>query len=183
MNNKQEIHPLFSDLSLWLFIYAISYAFFHILPAFLRFDIKNGFMVAELFDLFTPFVMVIVVYKLYSILVTSARQESGVLNFLTMKIILIFGAVTFVEGHGMHLSANALARLIDPSATPSLYSLNYFFDEVLGHILWDSGIIILSIGIILLGFKLNGDPASKFRIIPIAVASIVYGFTYFVNAV
>lgn len=173
----------FSQLSLWLFIYAAAYAFMNIMPVFLRFDIKNGFMVAELFDLFTPFVMVFLVYKLYTLLTAGSRQEGGVLNLLTVKIILIFGAVTFVEGHGMHLSANALARLIDPSATPALFSLNYFFDEILGHILWDSGIIFLSIGLILLGFRLNGDSGSKPPIIPIAIASLIYGFTYFVNAV
>ena len=83
----------------------------------------------------------------------------------------------------MHLSANAIARHLTPSKDLSLFVLNYSFDEIMGHIFWDSGIIILSLGIILVGFNIDQKKLSSPKQALILLASLIYGFTYFVNAV
>ena len=83
----------------------------------------------------------------------------------------------------MHLSANAVARHLTLMKDSPLYELTYFFDEVLGHILWDSGIILLSLGLILLGLIPNEKNKQHPNRIFIVLGSILYGFTFFVNGV
>jgi uncharacterized membrane protein len=168
-NNKNSI-------SIWLLIYCVCYGFFHIMPTFLSWEIKNRLVVGDIFDIATPFVMVLLVYQLYRIMKAGSHVHPVAL------VLAIFGAIVFIEGHGMHLSANAIARhFVSPAAqaTP-LYGLVYFFDETLGHILWDSGVILLSISIILMGAHVT-VPA-RFPLL-IIIGSLIYGFTYFVNAI
>jgi len=174
LENKNQ-----SNLSFWLFSYGLVYPIFHILPAFLNFEIKHRFMVADLFDLFTPFVVIFFVYKIY--------QNLNLLYFekkspLLVKIILIIGAIIFIEGHGIHLSANAIHRHLNPNENRSLYALTYFFDETIGHIMWDSGIIILSLGLIFSSQKKDIEEKSLIFGL-ILIGAMFYGFTYFVNAV
>jgi hypothetical protein len=83
----------------------------------------------------------------------------------------------------MHLSANAIARHLSDARDTPVYSLTYFFDEVLGHILWDSGIVVLSLGLIVMGLHIGHGIADRPRVLLMGIASLVYGFTYFVNAV
>ena len=139
-------------------------------------------MVADVFDILTPFVMVFLIYKIYGILLSGAKGNSD-LKTQSAVIILILGAITFVEGHGMHLSANAISRHLTSMKDSSLFSLAYFFDETLGHILWDGGIILLSIGLIVIAFNSNGDRTSNPKLPLTLFASLVYGFTYFCNGV
>ena len=98
-------------------------------------------------------------------------------------IILIFGAISFVEGHGMHLSANAIARHLTSAKDSSLFALDYSFDEIMGHLFWDSGVILIAFGMILVGFQINPQKLANTKQALIVLASLIYGFTYFVNAV
>ena len=183
LKNSQIAQSRYDNLSLWLLIYASSYAFFHIMPAFLNFEIKNRLMIADVFDILTPFVMVFLIYKIYRIQLMEARGNSNSTVKSIAVIILILGAITFVEGHGMHLSANAIARHLTPTKDSPLYALDYFFDEILGHILWDGGIILLSVGLLVIAFNSNEDKASNPKLLLTIFASLFYGFTYFVNGV
>ena len=167
----------------WLFTYAVIYAFFHILPAFLNYEIKNLLMIADIFDILTPFAMVFVIYRIYSMLLPHIRIDSSFPVRSVTVVILILGAITFVEGHGMHLSANAIARHLTELKDSSLFALDYSFDEIIGHIFWDSGIVILSLGIILVGLYIDQKKISSPKQALIVLASLIYGFTYFVNAV
>ena len=167
-------------LSLWIFIYSFCYTFFHILPVFLNYELKNRLMFADVFDILTPFVMIFLIVKIWHIL---SKNKSEMLKNRTRTsacVLSLVGAISFVEGHGMHLSANALDRYLDAMHGTPLYCLNYFFDEILGHILWDAGFILLSIGFILAAGKY---PQKTIKFILIVFAAILYGFTYFVNAV
>jgi hypothetical protein len=183
MESKQPSISSYDRLTLWLFTYAFVYAFFHILPSFLNYEIKNLLMIADVFDILTPFVMIFVLYRIYLMMLPHARINSSLSVKSVALIILILGAITFVEGHGMHLSANAIARHLTPSKDLSLFALDYSFDEILGHIFWDSGIIILSLGIILVGFHIDQKKLSRPKQGLIILAALIYGFTYFVNAV
>jgi len=53
------------SIDVWLFMFGLNYAFWHLTVAVLNFEIKNKLMVAELFDLLTPFVMTFLIFKLY----------------------------------------------------------------------------------------------------------------------
>lgn len=177
---NQIAHSSSYKLSLWLLIYAFNYALFHILPSFLNYEIDNCLMIADLFDIFTPFVMIFLIYKIYRILTSNSVETAKSFPRYIIRVILILGLVAFVEGHGMHLSANAIARHLIGMEGSSLFALVYFFDESLGHILWHSGIVLLSVGLILMGLDnqmLNVKP------ILTIFASLLYGFTYFVTAV
>lgn len=183
MKSDQTTITSYDSLALWLFAYAFIYAFFHILPAFLKFEIKNLLMIADVFDILTPFFMVFMIYRIYLMLLPHIKIDSSFPVKSVAVIIFVFGAITFVEGHGMHLSANAIARHLTPSRDLSLFALDYSFDEVMGHIFWDSGILILSLGIILVGFHMGQKKLSSPKQAWIILASLIYGFTYFVNAV
>jgi hypothetical protein len=173
----------YDRLVLWLFIYGLVYAFFHILPAFLNYEIKNLLMIADIFDILTPFVLIFVIYRIFLMLTSQMSSESRFSVKPVAVTILIFGGISFVEGHGMHLSANAIARHLTEAKETSLFALDYSFDEILGHIFWDSGIIILSLGMILLGSHIDEKKISSTKQALLVVASSIYGFTYFVNAV
>jgi len=140
-------------------------------------------MIGDVFDFLTPFVLVFMVYRIYLILLPHIGKNSNTLVKSAAVIILIFGAISFVEGHGMHLSANAIARHLTSMKDSSLFALDYSFDEIMGHIFWDSGIIILSLGITFVGFHIDPKKLSNMKQALILLASLIYGFTYFVNAV
>ncbi len=127
--------------------------------------------------------MVFLIYKIYGILLSGAKGNSVSKTQSAVVIILILGVITFVEGHGMHLSANAISRHLTTIKDSPLFSLDYFFDEILGHILWDGGIILLSIGLLVIAFYYNEDKTSNPKLPPIIFASLFYGFTYFCNGV
>ena len=116
MKSDQTTIFSYDRLALWLFIYASVYAFFHILPAFLNYEIKNLLMIADVFDILTPFVMIFVIYRIYLMLLPQIRIDSSFPVNSVAVIILIFGGISFVEGHGMHLSANAIARHLTQDA-------------------------------------------------------------------
>jgi hypothetical protein len=183
LNSHQSSISSYDRLTHWLFTYAFIYAFFHILPAFLNYEIKNLLMIADVFDILTPFVMVFTIYRIYLMLLPHIRLDSSFPVKSVAVIILIFGAISFVEGHGMHLSANAIARHLTSAKDSSLFALDYSFDEIMGHIFWDTGIALLSLGIILVGFNIDQKKLSGPKYPLIILASLVYGFTYFVNAV
>ncbi len=183
LKSNQTNHFPDDKLSLWLFIYAFNYAFFHIIPVLLNYEIKNRLMVGDLFDILTPFAIVFVAYKIFQILSSNTSRSSNPSARPLVTGILILGAITFVEGHGMHLSANAIARHLAPMKGSPLFTLDYLFDEKLGHILWDSGIALLSFGLILIGSNFNQARALNPKPILTILASLIYGFTYFVNAV
>lgn len=183
LKKDQSIYNNSNGLTTWLLLYASSYAFFHIIPAFLIFDIKNGLMVADLFDLITPFIMALLIYRIYRILLPLIAK--GISSFFRwiINILLIFGIITFVEGHGMHLSANAIARYLTPAKDFPIFNLTYYFDEILSHIFWGGGLILLSVGIVLMGFAMSKESLSEHRYGSILTGSLLYGFSYFVNAV
>jgi hypothetical protein len=183
MKSDQTTISSYEKLTHWLFTYTFVYAFFHILPAFLNYEIKNLLMIADIFDILTPFVMIFVIYRIYLMLLPNIRIDSSFPVKSVAVIILIFGAISFVEGHGMHLSANAIARHLTEVKDSSLFALDYSFDEILGHIFWDGGIVILSLGIILVGVYIDQKKVSTQKQALILLASLIYGFTYFVNAV
>jgi len=176
MANKNVDINNIRNVTRWLFIYSLCYGFFHIMPTFFGWEIQHKLVIGDIFDMTTPFVMIFLAYKLYRIIKSESHVSQEAL------VLAIFGAIVFIEGHGIHLSANAIARhfLSYTSQTTPHYALIYFFDETLGHIFWDSGIILLSISFMLMGTRVIKPTRVPALVI---LGSLIYGFTYFVNAI
>jgi hypothetical protein len=169
-------------IELWILIFAVIYAFLHIMPALLTDSIRYMFTVGDLLDLFTPLVMIFLIYKLYRLLVHDKDKMIKQKSILA-EVVLITGSVLFLEGHGIHLSANAIFRHIIEQEGADIYKLTYFLDETLSHILWDCGLILISIGLMMLAARV---PLKKYKDVKqfvIISAAVFFGFTFYVDAV
>ncbi|MGH7600257.1 MAG: hypothetical protein ACREOI_28215 [bacterium] len=178
MHGKTEPTTSTSNLSTWLILFAFAYAFMHVMPAFLTHDIKNHLTTGDLLNFFTPFAVIALVWKLYFVIRASLQAASDRMIKPT-TVILFFSSIFYVNGQGMNLSANAIARhLHDMEGTP-VYWLDYFFDEHLGHIFWHSGVLGISISFLLLAANLQTIPTNWLAL----AGAPFYGFAYFTDAV
>ena len=171
-------HPGLSPAN-GLALYGGLFAFFHILPAFLNFPVWNKLMVADLFDLTTPFVLSFAVWR---VLLAFARGEGRGWS-TAVKGLAFLGVILFVEGHGIHLSANAIHRHLPPFPPSAVERLTDFFDERLGHILWDSGNLLLGLSILFQNLSGRGESRSPWTDPGLLAGAAAYGFTLFANAV
>lgn len=181
-NLKKKLESGNPRIDIWLFIFGLNYAFWHLTVAVLNWEIKNKLMVAELFDLLTPFVMTFFILKLYLLIRQPIRNSEKKGIQIAGLVLVVLGLIFFIEGHGIHLSANAIARHLKGREGLPIFNLTYFFDEILGHVLWDGGLVIISIALLILAFAEKRDNPKKLSN-PIVVGSCFYGFTYFCNAV
>jgi hypothetical protein len=178
MPDKIESQNRTSNLPTWLFLFAFAYAFMHVVPAFLTHDIKNHLTTGDLLNFFTPFVVIPVVWKLYFIIRANLQAVSDRTIKLAV-IIILFSSILYINGQGMNLSANAIARhLVGMEQTP-LYWLDYFFDERMGHIFWHLGILGISVGFLLIAANLQTIPISWLTL----AGAPFYSFAYFTDAV
>lgn len=173
-------------LSVALLIYSFLYCFFHItpalLPGFMRLPISWG----DALDFLTPFVIIPAVYWIYSQIKVSHESEAnnhGLLARRAAKIILAAGCLLYVNGHGIHLSANSIARLLESQKGSKLFKAVYLYDEVISHFMWDGGVFLISIGFIVGAMKILWSPLSKTSFITALVGAIFYGFTFAVNGI
>ena len=96
-------------------------------------------------------------------------------------------ATLWVSGHSQHLAANSIHNLSDKLteagsldiAGTDLFTLIYFFDERLSHILWYSGIVGLAAVLIEREYTAPAQaPTAWWAAI---LAGVIYGFTYFAS--
>ena len=83
-------------------------------------------------DLVTPYV--VVGPALVVLARTGAPQRAWALA--------LAGAVVFTQGHGLHLSANAISFTQGPAAPA------YLWDEQVGHHLWFAGLVLLLVVVV-----------------------------------
>lgn len=132
-------------------VFALSVFVLHQLPT-----VVGG--AEEWVDLLTPFG----VLGAAGWLLAGLRPRPGVLALAAVA------AVLYVDGHGIHLSANAI-NSVAPGATA------HFWDEVWGHLEWHSGWFLL------LGALVAAEPARLGR--PALLGSALLGWTLFTNTV
>lgn len=164
------------QLSILIFIFALSFAILLITPTFLtkQSSIFLLLRVGEVLDLITPIILIPIYWMLFQVKTSSypARKE--------MIIFLIFTAF-WAQGQGMRLSANAISHLLENTKMTDVYMLTYFFDEILSHYIWQIGIIGLTI---LLLFRQWHYPfKEQSGIFLEVIAGIIYGITYFIIVV
>jgi hypothetical protein len=160
-------------LSAIILLFAIAFAIFLIGPPLLSkpFDPHPVMTAADVFDIFTPLVLLPLYWLLYRKCQPEPATMSGIVLFF------IFAAF-WAQGQGMHLSANSIGHLLYGMEATDIYKLTYFYDEVLSHYLWHFGIIGLSA---LLIFRQRKNPFTEepATLWPVILAGIIHGFTFF----
>ena len=160
-------------LSIVIMIFTIAFTVFFIGPPFL--DIPFApyplMKVADVFDVLTALVLL----PLYWLLLRMGQPKP--IELSGMVIFFIFAAL-WVQGQGMHLSANSIHHLLGGMETTDIYGLTYFYDEVLSHYIWHIGIMGLSAFIIYRHWR-NPYTDEQAPLWPIVLAGLIHGFTMF----
>jgi hypothetical protein len=167
-------------ISLLTLVFPFLSLVFITLLVFLRFKFPPYPLVSyqDVFDILTPLALIPVYWLLF-------KYAGGDPPRLAEEIVFLVFAALWVEGQGMHLSANSIDNLIDALARsqvfnikPSdIYSLTYFFDEHLGHTLWHIGMIGLAVLLVYREWRRPAGASTTWW--QAILAGIIYGFTYF----
>lgn len=170
MNMRQTDDP-----SRWLFLFGLAYAFMHAAPIFLTVEIENRLTWGDILAIFTPLIVVLSGWQLYSIAPSDTSDPRPAAAFWLM----LASSLLYAGGQGMNLAANAIARHLTDQETTPLFHLTYFFDETLGHIIWHAGMVGITVALLVRtqfhqGF---GSQALCF------LGAALFSFAYFTDAV
>ena len=167
-------------VSLLTLIFALLSLVFIILLVFLRFKFWLYPLMSnqDVFDILTPLVLIPIYWLLFKHAAGDGSDPVEEISFLVL-------AGFWVEGQGMHLSANSIDNLIETLAhnqvidikPTDIYRLTYFFDEHLSHYLWHIG--ILGLAALLIYREWHRPPGIATAWWAAILAGIIYGFTYF----
>ena len=160
-----------------ILIFAILSAVFIIAPAFLnrQFALYPLIKEGDVLDLLTPLVLIPLYWSLFNLSRDRSPSQKEILAFLVLTGL-------WVEGQGMHLAANSIGHLIQPSVSNEIKTLTHFYDEILSHYIWHFGIVGLSALLIYRQWKnpfFNKRSELRLEI----GAGIIYGFVYFIDVV
>jgi len=161
-------------LSFLILVFAILFAVFFIVPPLLsqQFSPYPLMKMGDIFDILTPLVLIPLYWLLYRLNEEKKATLSGVILFVVL-------AALWVEGQGMHLSANSIGHLLKDMKGSDAYHLTFFYDEVLSHYLWHFGIVGLS-ALLLWRQWHNPFREERARIWMLILAGVIYGITFFV---
>jgi hypothetical protein len=169
-------------------LYGLFLAFFHLLPPFLTRFFLWPLSWGDTIDFLTPFAVLFFAYGLYSRLNRISKSSlnpvssAPSLNILA-KVILAVGFLSYVEGHGLHLSANSIARLLQGMEGTNVFKATYLFDEVISHFIWIVGLYLISLGLVLLAWRLSFQPLIRKSLILLSAGAVLYGFTFTLEAI
>jgi hypothetical protein len=157
--------------SLLILIFAVLFAVFFIGPPLLSGECRLYTLMTtgDAIDVLTPLVLL----PLYWLLFRRKNMEIKTAGFIAFAVL----AALWAMGHGMHLSANSIKHLMGGLEGTDLYDLAYFYDEVLSHYLWHTGIAGLSALIIYEQWRWRPEEEGKLWVI--ILASVIYGFSFF----
>jgi hypothetical protein len=165
------------NLSILTLVFAVAFFVMIVGPALINQQfslyplIKNG----DVLDIFTPLVLI----PLYWLLFKVGKNENPGSRETVVFLIL---AAFWVEGQGMHLSANSIGHLLEDVTDEDILTLTYFYDEILSHYLWHFGIVGLSALLIARQWRnpLTGEGNAWWAVI---IGGIIHGFNYFISIV
>ncbi len=157
--------------------FAIAFAVLFIAPPLLSqpFSPYPLMKAGDVFDLLTPLILIPLYWLLYRMDREGAPNLSEVLVFLVL-------AAFWVEGQGMHLSANSIGHLLKEIRGSDAYTLTYFYDEVLSHYLWHFGIVGLA-ALLISRQRRNRSAEGRLVVWPLGLAGVIHGFTFFLIVV
>jgi hypothetical protein len=164
-----------SRLSRLLLVFSIAFTVLIISPAFLggEFGYYPLMKWGDVLDLFTPLILMPLYWLLFYY---ASERKPGIVE----SILFVILAALWVEGQGMHLSANSIGHLIE-GQTSDLNTLTFFYDEVLSHYLWHLGVVGLAILLVARQWRyplVEGKMSRGSRVLTI-LAGILHGFTLF----
>lgn len=161
-------------LSLFILIFSIAFALFFFGPPLLskQFGVYPLMKVGDFFDIFTPLILMPLYWLLFRL---DANKAPGLKENLIFLLLVAF----WVEGQGIHLSANSIGHFLKDMTGSDIYNLSSFYDEVLSHYLWHFGLFGLSALIIFRQWK---NPFTEGQAVSwlLILAGIIHGFTLFV---
>jgi hypothetical protein len=164
-------------LSRLALIFSIFFAVLLISPAFFskQFGLYPLMKTGDVIDIFTPLILIPLYWLLYQLGQDKAPNLSESVVFL---VLMAF----WVEGQGMHLSANSIGHLLKEMTASDASVLTNFYDEVLSHYLWHFGVIGLST---LLLFRQWQNPfiGERAALGLESLAGVIHGFTFFIIVV
>jgi len=160
-----------SSSSRLILIFAIVFAILIINPAFLsqQFAPYPLMKWGDVTDVLTPLILI----PLYWLLFRQGKPPSTLENIL----FLIFTAF-WVEGQGMHLSANSIGHLLDNAKGTDAQLLTHLYDEVLGHYLWHIGMVALT-GLLVWRQIENPLTTALTSLRTEIVSAVIYGIVFF----
>ena len=150
--------------------FAVAFIVLFLAPPFLPYTFSPYPLInwADVVDLATP-LLLIPLYWLLFIASGAAMGGRVMIAFLVL-------AAAFVEGHGIHLAANAIGHLLRDQAGPAR-DLTEFWDESFSHYLWHGAVLGLS-GLALISSERTSS--GRAGIDPMAIAAaVIYGFALF----
>ncbi len=160
-------------LSHLIFLFGLASAVLFIGPALLseQFPLFPLMKIGDVFDIFTPLVLIPLYWLLYNL------DQNKKLSIRGGVLFLIFVAL-WVEGQGMHLSANSIGHLLADTTESDVYVLTHFYDEVLSHYLWHLGVVGLAALLLIRQWR-NPFAENRSSFTLVILAGIIYGFTFF----
>jgi len=171
-----------NNVSGWLFLYGLAFAFFGIIPALVPSMWKSPITRGDALDFLTPLAVMSIALILFH-KVKICRPNEGQSPGIKIAAMIIFaaGVIFYIEGHGIHLPSNSLARLMEPGT--AIYRAAYLYDEVISHYIWDGGVILISVGLIILASKISFPSPSKANYLFIGLGAALYGFAFTCNGI
>jgi hypothetical protein len=175
-------------LCFWLLAYGFFYAYFHIVPPFLKTFLKSPLTWGDTLDFLTPFAVIPLAYILYSRAAKISRslqpqQTTNRALRILPKVLLAIGFLLFVDGHGLHLSANSIARLLHDMKESELYKATYLFDEIISHFMWDGGVFLISVALIIAAYRISFKSLTWKNFAFISLGAVFYGFAFTANGI
>jgi len=175
-------------LCFWLLAYGFFYAYFHIMPPFLKTFLKSPLTWGDTLDFLTPFAVIPLAYILYSRaykISHSLRPQQTTNRVLRIlpKVLLAIGFLLFVDGHGLHLSSNSIARLLHQMKGSELYKAAYLFDEIISHFMWDGGVFLISVALIIAAYKISFKSLTWENFAFLSLGATFYGFAFTANGI
>ncbi len=175
-------------ISLFLFVFSLAFSFFHIVPTFLPGILKKPLTWGDAIDFLTPFAVIPLAFLIY---VRARKALPGqdslgpspkILRILA-QILLGLGFLFYVDGHGLHLASNSIARFLQDMRHSELFKATYLFDEIISHLMLDGGAFLISVGLIFFSYKLAFKSLSWKSFVFISLGAAFYGFTFTANCI
>lgn len=167
-------------LSLLTLVFAVLSLVFILIVILLRIEFPLYPLVSyqDVFGILPPLVFIPIYWLLFKY---SASSETN----LGQEIAFMVLAALWVEGQGIHLSANSIDNLIESLArnqvinvkTTDIYHLTYFFDEHLSHYMMHIGMLGLAALLIYHEWRNPAGLATTWW--AAILAGIIYGYIYF----
>jgi hypothetical protein len=164
-------------LSWTVLAFSIAFAAVHAIPVLLGkpFGPYPVITTGAVVDLLTPLIMVPLYWLLYRVDQTRTPSLAPTWSWIAF---LVFTAL-WVQGDSIHLPTNAISLVLKSNLiSGSTHDLNNFYDEVLSHYLWHTGMVGLS-GLIMFRQWQRPFAGERSPLALEAVAGSLYGAVFF----